>query len=147
MNFLKNTLLNFLFVFTLIGAYGQTYSIRVVVENIEGKNGQLMIGLFDRPSDFKSKTNPVRAVETRIKNSTVSCKFLNVPSGNYAIAVFHDANGDGILNTKSMKIPTEGVAVSGNAAGKLRFARFEDAVFHLKNDTLISVRMRYPGSK
>jgi len=144
---LKNTLFAFFLVFVFANTFGQTADVRVVVQNIAGTEGLLTIGIFNNSSDFKTKTNPVRGTETEIAESTVSYKFSNVPAGNYAIAVFHDANGDGKLNAKSMKIPAEGVGVSGKKMGKLRLPKFEEAVFGLQYDTLIVIKMVYPGSK
>ncbi|MCF6170503.1 MAG: DUF2141 domain-containing protein [Bacteroidales bacterium] len=141
----KNTAIVLLFLFVFTGVNGQTADVRIVVDDIKGTAGRIMIALFDNPSGFKSKTNPFRAAELEIENHTVSYRFKKVPPGNYAVAVYHDANGDGVLNTRSMKIPAEGVGVSGSPSGKLKIPRFEDAVFSPNNDTLIVIRMIYPA--
>jgi len=141
-----NTLFTLIFVVIAISIYGQTAEIQVEIQNIEGQDGRLVIGLFDNASDFKEKAHPFRASKLEISDSTVTHTFSNITVGNYAIAVFHDTNGDGKVNTKSMKIPTEGVGVSGKMP-KLRVPKFEETAFKLKNDTVIIIRMVYPSKK
>ena len=135
-------ILLFFFISTV---FGQSANIELTAQNFQGTEGQLIIGLFNKASDFKEKANPFRAVKLEISDSTVSYTFLDIPTGNYALAVFHDENIDGKANTKSMKIPTEGVGVSGKMP-KMRAPKFDDAVFKLENDTSIVIRLMYPGS-
>ncbi len=146
MSYLKNTLTTSLLVFAFVFAFGQTANIQLTVQNINGTEGQLVIGLFDNPENFKDKTNPYRANKVAISDSLIFYTFSDIPNGKYAIAVFHDENGDGMVNTKSMKIPIEGVGVSGKKAGKLRPPKFEEVMFRLKNDTVIVIPLSYPGS-
>ena len=146
MKYLIRTIFILLFVFATVSIFGQTAEIHVEIQNIEGTGGELVTGIFDNASDFKNKTKPFRASKIEITDSSVSYTYSDIPIGNYAIAVFHDTNGDGKVNTKSMKIPIEGVGVSGKMP-KMRAPKFEETAFILKNDTVIVIRMVYPSSK
>ncbi|HEY2111819.1 MAG TPA: DUF2141 domain-containing protein, partial [Dongiaceae bacterium] len=44
---------------------------------------------------------------------TTACFLLPAP-GAYAVALFHDENADGHLNTSALGIPTEGAGFSNN---------------------------------
>jgi len=68
--------------------------------------------------------------------------FVSVPSGTYAIAAFHDANGDGKLNTM-MGIPKEGFAFSRNPAVRARAPRFNEASFESNGRSLAPLKMKY----
>ncbi len=146
MKHLKNIACILIFVFASVSIFGQTAEIHMEIQNIEGTGGELVTGIFDNATDFKNKTKPFRASKIEITDSSVSYTYLDIPIGNYAIAVFHDTNGDGKVNTKSMKIPTEGVGVSGKMP-KMRAPKFEETAFKLENDTVIIIRMVYPSSK
>jgi len=146
MNYLKSILATSLLVFAFVFSFGQTANIQLTVQNIEDPDGQLVIGLFDNADYFKAKINPFRATKVDITDSVISYTFFDVTAGNYAIAVFHDENGDGKVNTKSMKIPTEGVGVSGKMP-KMRAPKFEDVAFKLVNDTVLVIQMVYPSSQ
>lgn len=137
----------FTFILILISPtiFGQTASVMLTAENIQGSTGQLVFGIFDNEDDFKNKTKPFQAYKVSYTGEDVSHTFSDLPLNKYAIAVFHDANGDGKLNMKSMKRPTEGIGVSGNAP-KMRPPKFEEVAFRLKNDTTIDIQMVYPAS-
>jgi uncharacterized protein (DUF2141 family) len=46
-------------------------------------------------------------------SKAASMRFEGLPSGSYAVALFHDENGNGKLDTR-FGIPTEGVGFSNN---------------------------------
>ena len=146
MNYPKIILVTSLLVFSFVFSFGQTANIQLTVQNIEESDSQLVIGLFDNSESFKAKSNPFLAAKINITDSIISYTFSDIATGNYAVAVFHDENGDGKVNTKSMKIPTEGVGVSGKMP-KMRAPRFEDVAFKLVNDTVLVIQMVYPSAQ
>jgi len=58
-------------------------------------------------------------------------RFLDLPEGEYAIAVYHDANGNGKMDSNLMGIPTEDYAFSNNAVGKMGPPSYDQAKFAL----------------
>lgn len=68
--------------------------------------------------------------------------FPSVPAGTYAIAAFHDANGDGKLNTV-LGIPKEGFAFSRNPATRPRAPRFDETSFESNGRPLDPLKMKY----
>ena len=74
---------------------------------------------------------------------TTACFALTAP-GYYAVALFHDENGDHHLNTNALGIPTEGYGFSNNPTlyfgppdlGKVRFSLHP-------GDNAVAVRMKY----
>jgi uncharacterized protein (DUF2141 family) len=139
-----------LFVFAiliLIGISGKSHSqtadLKVVVNHINEKKGKIRIGIFDDAIDFKSKKNPVAAAEISAKDSTVSYIFKNLTCERIAIAIFHDQNSNGELDTKKLGIPLEGVGFSSKVASKLHQPVFPEASFLLKSDTTIFINLYY----
>ena len=55
---------------------------------------------------------------------------LGVAPGTYAIAVFHDENSNGKLDSNFMRIPREGVGASNAAKGHFGPPKFDAAAFH-----------------
>jgi uncharacterized protein (DUF2141 family) len=47
------------------------------------------------------------------------CDFGDIPPGTYAIAVIHDENSHGKLDTNRLGVPTEGYGFSGDAGALL----------------------------
>jgi len=140
----------FLFVFTMfifIGisgkCFGQTANLKVVVTHINEKKGKIRIGVFDNALDFKAKKDPLAAAEVPAKDSTVSYVFKNLACERIAIAIFHDRNSNGELDTKKLGIPLEGVGFSSKVASKLHQPIFPEASFLLKSDTTIFINLYY----
>ena len=72
-----------------------------------------------------------------------SLRFGDLPSGDYAVALFHDENGNGKLDTR-FGIPREGVGFSNNPRlffGPPRFAAASFEVTNLAVDE--QVRLKY----
>jgi uncharacterized protein (DUF2141 family) len=68
--------------------------------------------------------------------------FDGVPAGTYAIAAFHDENGNGKLD-KMVGMPREGFAFSENPPLRPRPPTFLEAHFQVGGDTVERLRMRY----
>lgn len=141
----KKNLLTCLFIVLVTITFGQTGTIHLHIKNIEKTTGELVIGVFDNEVNFKNKTSPNQASRVIVTGNSVSYTFSNLHLADYAVAVYHDENKDGKLNTKSMKIPTEGVGTSGKMT-KMRAPKFKDTSFSLTKDTTIVIQMMYPGN-
>jgi uncharacterized protein (DUF2141 family) len=66
----------------------------------------------------------------------------HLAAGHYAVAVFHDRNNNGRLDT-FMGIPREGYGFSRNPGFKPRAPHFDEAALDLAGDIQTDIRMRY----
>jgi len=67
--------------------------------------------------------------------------FENVPPGEYALAVLHDADANGRMARNALGIPREGYALSGEATG---LPRFDAALIRLAPPLCrLELRLRY----
>src|SRR3954465_10260109 len=108
----------------IVRSYGQT-SLEVTVKNIKGKKGSIMIGLFTTEQDFLKKAVYGKIVKP--VGTEVTVVFDNLPSGDYAVSVIHDENGNGTLDTNALGIPKEGFAFGNNAMGNFGPPAFSQA--------------------
>ncbi|WGK69750.1 DUF2141 domain-containing protein [Candidatus Haliotispira prima] len=109
-------------------------SIHILVRNVEKSQGIVHLGLYDQAKNFAKKRTPAMA-GFYIKAVTPVTEFLlgNIAPGRYAIAVYHDLNGDKKLNQNLFGVPVERYGFSHNIFGKLGSApRFEQASFEVK---------------
>lgn len=125
----------------------QTADIEVEICNIKQSRGNLKLGVFDKVHNYRTKTDPYLKSSKDITDSIARFSFYNVPFGRYAIAVYHDENGDDTLNTRKLGIPIEGIGFSGKFSSRVKPPDFVMASFRLKNDTLISIDLIYPKRK
>lgn len=114
-----------------------TASVRVIAENIDS-GGQVWLALCDTSLSVEGcpyKTSVPAAV------GYVEFTFEDIPPGAYAVAGYHDVNGDGTFNSL-LGVPREPYALSGPAAEML-VPTFEDAALDIKpgpNSVVIQMR-------
>lgn len=119
-----------------------------VTANMSGfksDKGQVIIGLYKNPDNFPQKIEraPQRGT-AKIKGGKSTFAFKNVPPGVWAIAVFHDENGNGKFDTNFLGIPKEGWGTSRNARPAVGAPDFEDAKFTVKQgDRAFKILMKY----
>ena len=100
------------------------------VRNAQGKGKFVYCGLFDAKKSWPSKE--VLGVRGRVnRNGEATCRFTSLPPGSYAIAAYHDANGNGELDTNWMGIPKEGWCTSRNVRPKWGAPKWEKARFRI----------------
>ncbi len=140
MKILTFLLLGMLFLYQ---SQAQNLSLEVKVGGIQEIKGSLMMALFSDEESFKNKKPVVAKKAVPVTDSVQTTVFNNLEAGTFALAIFHDSNGDGSLNKRQMGIPTEGIAFSGGGKQKMRPPRFKDVAFTIKQDTVYELRMHY----
>lgn len=106
--------------------------IHVKILSIRNSTGTVACALFESSDGFpgeylRSATN---VMVIKIRKSQARCDFEDIPPGTYAMAVVHDENMNGKLDTNWLGLPTEGYGFSNNARGVLGAPSFSAAKFN-----------------
>jgi len=104
--------------------------LTVRVSRLRSSDGQVGCMLFASPKGFPA--DPSAAAQKRwcpIHEGASTCAFDPIPAGTYAVACFHDENGNGKLDRGLFGIPKEGTAASNDAKGFMGPPSFEKAMF------------------
>lgn len=105
--------------------------IHVQILNIRNSSGTVACALFDTPEgfphDFLRMATNVMII--KIRKDQARCDFEDIPRGRYAMAVIHDENMNGKLDSNFLGIPTEGYGFSNDAEGLLGAPPFSAASF------------------
>jgi uncharacterized protein (DUF2141 family) len=118
-------------------------SITIRVSTFRSLKGSLRCRLYSRPDGFPGKP-PFQAEQSVVVTAkTMTCTFASVAPGTYAVALFHDENGDGKLDTNFVGIPREGVGVSNNKLRSFGPPSWDDAKFTLHGDVVLDVTLHY----
>lgn len=120
-------------------------SLRVKVENITAGKGRIHIGLYKDPATFPKKKLAFGGKEAPVTAAgSMEIELTGLAPGRYAIAVFHDLNGNGKMDTNPVGVPTEPYAFSNGAVAKWKSPGFEEAAFDLpEGGKTISVTLAY----
>ena len=130
----------------LTGMANAQNNLEVKIDNIKNDNGDILIGLYDDGHNFPRKTTDGKIVKASKDGVTVS--FQDLKAGPYAISVLHDENSNKDMDQSKIGIPKEGFGFSNNAKSSFGPPSFDKAkIFLHSKDTLISIDLRYLGSK
>ena len=121
-------------------------SVNVKIQNISNSNGVIACAIFESEEGFPGKFLKFasKTMLTQIRGKDASFEFSDIKPGNYAIAVIHDENLNGELDTNLFGIPTEGYGFSSGAEVTLSAPSFSDAVFSYDGGHLqMSISLNY----
>jgi len=135
----------FLFTFSLlllaIISYGQTANLTLRISNIEGVKGNISIAIFNSPEGFPDSDTYFIGKKIPIKSKKFEYVFNNLPTGEYAIAIYQDINKNGKLDKNWFGIPVEPYGFSYIKKGKTGSAKFTDATFELKENLVLHINL------
>lgn len=101
--------------------------------NISEAKGKVLVAVYASEADFLNENKAVlREVVDVNKTGNVNIKLDLAKEGQYAIAAFHDLNGNQKLDTNFLGVPTEPYAFSNNARPKFRAPTWGEAGFYWK---------------
>ena len=107
-------------------------TLNVTVTGANSDEGHLLISLFDRAEFFPDKPEKaIYAKKVRLKNRRAKVSLNKLKAGDYAIAIAHDANDNGKLDTNGIGIPTEGFGFSRNPKIMVGPPKFEKSRIHV----------------
>ena len=113
----------------LAGSLAGAADLTIGVDDVKAAEGAVMVAVFNSEGTFlKAATKGGRAPAT--PNGTMVV-VKDLPEGEYAFAVYHDANGNGKMDKNILGIPTEDYAFSNNALGKMGPPSYASAKFTL----------------
>jgi uncharacterized protein (DUF2141 family) len=120
------------------GAQPACPGIHVKILNIKNSSGTVACALFEAPegfpTDFLRMATNVMII--KIRKDQARCDFEDIPPGTYAMAVIHDENMNGQLDTNWLGIPTEGYGFSNDARGLVGAPPFSAASFPYSGENI-----------
>lgn len=105
--------------------------IHVNIQDISNSTGTVACALFESPDGFPNEylRSATNIMVIKIRKEQARCDFEDIPPGTYAIAVIHDENMNGKLDTNAFGIPTEGYGFSKDAKALIGVPSFSAASF------------------
>lgn len=107
-------------------------SLHVHVQRAAGHSGPVWLAVCREPEFLKSTCQHKQTLAASQTSATIE-----LPTGTYALQVFQDDNGNQMLDTNWLGIPTEPVGFSGHV-GRYGKPNFADAAVVVPVDAIIS---------
>ena len=102
-------------------------TITLMIEGVDDPVGEIRIAIFD--SENRYLENPSLADVVPASQTKIEWQIENLAYGQYAIAVYHDKNKNGKLDTNMLGIPLEEYGFSNNARSRFGPASWSQAKF------------------
>lgn len=120
----------------------QTFELKVEVRGIPNAKGKVLVGVYNKAEGFRDKSFAVASAEQPARQGTLVLSIPNLKPGTYALAVFHDENGNGNLDTNFLGIPTESYGFSNDARGSFGPPDFSDCSFSLQGPKTVILTIK-----
>ncbi len=122
-----------------------TATLVVDVEGLKDDAGQVHAALHATADGYPTRPETaLRQADVPILAGRARVVFEGLAPGGYAVAVYHDENGNGRLDSGFLGIPTEGLGASNDAKGFMGPPSFEKARVELKpGENRIVVHVSY----
>ncbi len=117
-------------------------TIDVTISGLRNDRGVVRLALCPAGSRFPDCGAAGITQALAIKDRTATARLTNIAPGPYAIAAFHDENGNGKLDT-FLGIPREGFGFSRNPPLRPRAPLFAECSFAAQGSSAIAISMRY----
>jgi uncharacterized protein (DUF2141 family) len=123
--------------------------LTITVDGLRTDQGNVLVCVFDaanvKADEFPDcdKGNAVRKGKLPIKSGIASVTYTGLKEGVYAVAIVHDENANGQLDTNFLGIPEEGLGVSTNPRLFGSKPKFNDGRFELRGKLTITITAKY----
>jgi uncharacterized protein (DUF2141 family) len=118
-------------------------SLTVRVLGLRSDEGKLALALYDSEESFDTRSGAVTTDRIAPVDGAVSWEVREVSPGTYAVAVYHDLNGNGKLDRSAVGVPTEPYGFSNDARGSFGPPGFRKAAFEIgPGTTTIEITVR-----
>ncbi|MDF0714583.1 DUF2141 domain-containing protein [Muricauda sp. 334s03] len=114
-------------------------TLSIQVNNVQSTNGKVNVAVYDSDESFLSFDHVLKTDSVAANEGSVVLSIPDLPAGEYALAVFHDENDNGKLDTNWLGIPKEKVAFSKGKMKTFGPPKFRECTFTMSTDHEIHI--------
>lgn len=131
-----------IFLFLSVKSEPKGLKLTLHITNIKDVCGRIQVGIYDNKNDFPKEGKEFRRYFIKVDGNEVKYTVEDMPAGEYAIAIYHDANSDGQCNSNFIGVPTECYGFSNNVKPFLSAPSFNATKFSLTKDRLLTIKLQ-----
>ena len=118
-----------------------SYDLTINVKGFPSSKGEAYIAIYRATDDFPVFGKQYKGKTTTISGNVSQVVFSGIPSGSYAVAVYHDKNNNNVLDKNYLGIPTESYGFSNNVRRTFSAPSFEEASFKVGANKTIQITL------
>jgi uncharacterized protein (DUF2141 family) len=121
--------------------------IEITFNGIKSSSGKIEVAIFDaRAADSFPKSERALkrlSIENTSQEGRLTATLPDLPPGDYALAIFHDEDSDGVFKFGLFGIPREGLAFSNNPKIYFGPPSFDKAKVNVGSIRRLDIEMKY----
>ena len=114
-----------------IASAARAADLTVTVKEVRNAKGSVLVAVYDGEASFGKPELAKARQKAQAHQGELTFVFHDLKAGTYAVAAFHDENGNGKLDRNALGVPTEGWGFSNDAQGNAGPPKFTQAAFDL----------------
>ncbi|PKP21446.1 MAG: hypothetical protein CVU04_01655 [Bacteroidetes bacterium HGW-Bacteroidetes-20] len=139
--YIKISFFLFILIFSGVTLGAQTYKVQLEISNIDNPTGSLVFAVFNNEESFKNNKVPFLKKIIPIQKKGVILIDIELPKGNYVVAVFQDLNNNKKLDYNFIGIPKEPFGFSKNPSC-FEFPKYKELQIQIKNNQKIPIKLK-----
>lgn len=129
-----------LLVFFPFLAMGQN-KLSITVEGVKTSSGMISVAVYNKSEGFLKFDEVYKCNSTRALKGTTLIDIDGLPEGEYALAIFHDENGNNELDTNWLGIPKESIGFSRARMKTFGPPSFRECALRIVTDSKIRITL------
>ncbi len=121
-----------------VSLWGQ-HRLEVVVSGVTSSEGSVLVALYSEASTFPKFEKVFRNAKAPAEVGSTTVVLEDVPAGEYALAVFHDENGNDALDKNFLGLPKEDYGFSMAKTRTFGPPSFEDCLVVFREDMTLTI--------
>lgn len=117
------------------------HSLSIRVDGVASSKGTLQVAVYTQEEDFLKVQGVYRRDSIKAKSGSNELVLEGLPSGDYAVAIFHDENDNEELDKNWAGIPKEPLGFSNARMKTFGPPSFEDCRIRLQTDASVVIQM------
>ncbi|WP_430907201.1 DUF2141 domain-containing protein [Maribacter sp. 2-571] len=118
------------------------HQLTISVNGVPSSKGSINVGVYNTADGFLKPESIFSGKKEKAQKGTTTIVLEQLPTGTYALALYHDENDNDELDTNLLGIPKEAL---GFSKGKLKTfgpPDYDECVFKVDSDTSISIPLK-----
>ena len=122
----------------------QETAVTLKITGLRNSKGQIGISIFNNKDEFPETNKAVFKRFFLTPSNKAASTTLDLPSGDYAIAIMHDEDSDKEFDKSFLGIPQEGFGFSNNPEIKYKAPSFSECSFTVESvKKQLNIKMTY----
>lgn len=116
--------------------------LTINIKGVPSDQGKVMVGVYNKKDGFRDTDKTYKNLTLNARKGDLNVYLDGLPSGDYAVAVFHDRNENGKLDKNFLGIPTEKFGFSNDAMGKMGPPSYEQCLVSVSGKDQITIHLK-----